>query len=190
MGNLDTGQTDKNTKNYHGRGDLTRRVKMKVSDGEDVTESYKFFVDPLGGLSGDSGEKICLAFDVSSRNGKVYSVLPTGPWDTQGVKREQLWDSEKSNPQIITIALEVEGDLNDMLCRIRTFINDPNGCWQMDTRRTSIRDDTEQVRYLAPFRNMLIPHSLCQGQVSCNRGVPDHVTYLLRRNRPPLSTPV
>ncbi|MBO6635617.1 hypothetical protein [Parvibaculum sp.] len=116
--NVDTGKDDKNKKNYHGRGDLTRRVKMKVSDGEDITESYKFFVDPLGGLSGDSGEKICLAFDVSSRNGKVYSVLPTGPWDTQGVKREQLWNSEKSNPQIITIALEVEGDLNDMLCRI------------------------------------------------------------------------
>lgn len=118
-----SGQTniyeDKNTKNAIGRGTASRKVKLKVSDGEDITEDYRLYVDPVGGVGqGETGEKICVRYKVSSRNGKIYSVLPIAPYDTHGMTAEKVWKTDKSNPQIVTVFLEVEGDLRSLRCKI------------------------------------------------------------------------
>lgn len=110
---------DKNYKNAVGRGTAARKVKLKVSDGEDIAEDYRLYVDPLGGVGkGETGEKICVRYKVSSRNGKIYSVLPVAPYDTHGMTAEKVWKSDKSNPQIVTVFVEVEGDLRSLRCKI------------------------------------------------------------------------
>ena len=117
--NKTTGAVDKNKKNAIGRGTTNRKVKLKVSDGADITEDYRLYVDPVGGVGeGKTGEKICVRYKVSSRNGKIYSVLPVAPYDTHGMTVEKVWKTDKSNPQIVTVFLEVEGDLRSMRCKI------------------------------------------------------------------------
>lgn len=110
---------DTNTKNAVGRGTTSRKVKLKVGDGEDITEDYRLYVDPVGGVGqGETGEKICVRYKVSSRNGKIYSVLPVAPYDTHGMTAEKVWNTDKSNPQIVTVFVDVEGDLRSLRCKI------------------------------------------------------------------------